>query len=77
MALLSRNPSDRPSMLEFYQACTSVFTTSTTYDNVKSTVETLRDADGRGVGTVSYNGSYFGATPGQTVTETILMREAS
>ena len=76
MRLLSRDPSDRPSMLEFYQACTSVFTSSTTYEHVKRSVETLSDTDGRGAGTAAQAevDDVLGASR-QTVTETMYMTE--
>lgn len=34
MQLLNRDPSQRPSMPEFYNQCNSVFTSSTTYEDV-------------------------------------------
>ena len=76
MQLLSRDPSDRPTMLEFYQACTSVFIGSTTNEHAhaRGSVDTLSDADGRGAGTAALDDGALGAT-GQTVTETMYMTE--
>jgi hypothetical protein len=86
MALLSRNPAERPSMAEFVDTCTSVFATTNTQENPKRSVSGRRGSDGpgsrkatRGTSSHGTNDSTYRRSiedvPGQTVTETILMHE--
>ena len=70
LQLLDRDPAKRPSMSEFYNQCNSVFTSSTTYEDVTKNYldnewASLHDANGQTA--IAKNGELLQSTsPGET-----------